>query len=318
MDIVFKNQKDVEDYFGKSKYIEICIEPNIFSEDCIFQFYSDYIQGSIDCGRGYDAFVYMKNEVNANDYASDMLDEDELKDEYIALIESDMKPDDELNVEDSDFDFIASQMSDDAFDSEIFKNNFDNAVESVMIEFEQNREFNDAEDGFENESIDDEEDSYVNNPSELLEHDDKVGDVVYIENDAHIDYDNRDYAFIYIDGEIYYNDEDSSLSHSELLVEYLQEHGEDDNIPEDMLNGKKEDSRPTKQRLQRLTGGEYVAFGHVMDNVAYVETLVGSVDAETVSKACKKQLDVAKVYQLDTAQQLVRRLAKSIKYRRMI
>ena len=88
----------------------------------------------------------MKNEVNANDYASDMLDEDELKDEYIALIESDMKPDDELNVEDSDFDFIASQMSDDAFDSEIFKNNFDNAVESVMIEFEQNREFNDAED----------------------------------------------------------------------------------------------------------------------------------------------------------------------------
>ena len=128
----------------------------------------------------------------------------------------------------------------------------------------------------------------------------------------------RDYAFIYIDGEIYYNDSDSSLSHSELLVEYLQEHGEDDNIPEDMLNGEKADSRPTKQRLQRLTGGEDVAFGHVMDNVAYVETLVGSVDAETVSKACKKDLDVEKVYQLDTAQQLVRRLAKSIKYRRMI
>ena len=33
MEIVFKNQKDVEDYFGKSKYIEICTEPDIFSED---------------------------------------------------------------------------------------------------------------------------------------------------------------------------------------------------------------------------------------------------------------------------------------------
>lgn len=318
MEIVFKNQKDVEDYFGKSKYIEICTEPNIFSEDFIYQFYRDYVQDSLDSGHGQYAFIYMKNEINPNDYVGDMFDEDELKYEYVAIIESDMKSDDELNVEDSDFDFITSQMIDDACDSEIFQNNFDNAIESVMIEFEQNREFNDSEDGFENESIDDEEDSYVDNPSELLEHDDKVGDVVYIENDAQIDYDNRDYAFIYIDGEIYYNDTDSSLSHSELLVEYLQEHGEDDNIPEDMLNGEKADSRPTKQRLQRLTGGEDVAFGHVMNGVAYVETLVGNVDAETVSKVCKKELDVAKVYQLDAAQQLVRRLAKSIKYRRTI
>jgi hypothetical protein len=319
MEIIFKNTKEMEIYFGKDKYIEICTTPYTFSEDTLYAWFNDYVEYMLSEHKGKEAFSTLQD-MTLEEFAAqeDWIDEDSLKGEYIELIADEMKDGDELNEEESDFDFIASQMIDDAIASDVVQDRFYKAIDDVIEQNEQNREFNDSgEDETEGIVLDGKEDSVVDFPEELLKHDDKIGDVVSLQVDSRIDYDTRDYAFIYIDGEIYYNDGDSSLSHSELLVEYLQENGEKD-IPQDMLNGEKENSRPSKQRLTRLTGSDDVAFGHVMDGIAYIETLSGSVDAETVAKACEQQLDVEKVYQLDQAQSLVKRLAKNFKYTRMV
>ena len=322
MEIVFNTAKEIEQYLGKERYKEFCSEPYVFSVDALYETFKYAIDSYIENEEPGQAYKLV-NETDFSEFSEEDLgiDTDSLIEDYETIIQKYMKDEDECDIDNSDFESITPDLIDECFVSGILEDNYNDAMEKLNIDYEQIRGYNEYGEMYENESIDEEADESlsVKTLNDLVNFDDSVGDVVSVTDDSHVDYDNRDYPFIYVDGEIFYNDDMPGMTHSELLVEFLEEHGVDEeDIPEDMLKGEIVNSRPTKKRLQRLTNAEDVAFGHVMKGIAYIETLMGNVMANTVAKICERDLDVSKVYQLDNSNFVVKRLAKTIKYKRVI
>ena len=132
-----------------------------------------------------------------------------------------------------------------------------------------------------------EEDNSVDDWSDLAEVDDKIGEQTNVEFGIRLDYDTRDGAFVYIDGDVAYGE--GGEPHALILEKYLEDVGKGDMIPEDL---------------------DDIAFGHIVDNMAFVEVLETGANEDDVAKACKKQLKVDKVYFLDNDYHIVKRLAK--------
>ena len=99
-------------------------------------------------------------------------------------------------------------------------------------------------------------------------------------------------------------------THGQILADYMEELGNEDMIPEDLKGDDIAGSRPTQSRMRRLVDTDNVAFGHIVDNMAFVEVLETGANEDDVVKACKKQLKVDKVYFLDNDYHIVKRLAK--------
>ena len=149
----------------------------------------------------------------------------------------------------------------------------------------------------------DEDADYSVTPEEIPYLDDNIGDVVEVE--GIIDIGTRDETFVYLDGEVFV--EDGNMSHSQIIMKALQEEGNDVEIPK---SGDPNFYRMTKNRVRSLTEAEDIAFGHIIGDCCFIETLE-KVDANTVAKALIDDLsyDIEKVYQYNRSEDLAKRVA---------
>jgi len=154
-------------------------------------------------------------------------------------------------------------------------------------------------------------DEKINSPIKLNEMKDNIGDTHNI--NFKYDYEDRDCAFIYLDGEIIKGK--IGQTHAQILENYMKQLDREEDIPEDYKDGGDiECSRPSNDRINRLLGTKNNAYGNIIDNIALIEVLE-DVSEQEVANACKKQLKVDKVYIVSRKQNtdVVKRLAKIIR-----
>ena len=144
---------------------------------------------------------------------------------------------------------------------------------------------------------------FVNDFDDLHDYGDSVGDTTKIKDRQHMDYGNREGAFVYIDGKIIsgYNGE----THTELVVNYIDKHKDEFDTDID-TNGI---TRLTDSKMEDVGFNDY-AFGHLYYDMAFIDSYSGSIDISDVASQCKKKLSIDKVYYLDTKNDSVTRLAK--------
>ena len=149
---------------------------------------------------------------------------------------------------------------------------------------------------------------FVNDFDDLHDYGDSVGDTTKIKDRQHMDYVNRDGAFVYIDGKIIsgYNGE----THTELVVNYIDKHKDEFDTDID-TNGI---TRLTDSKMEDVGFNDYT-FGHLYYDMAFIDSYSGSVDISDIASQCKKKLSIDKVYFLDTTNDSVTRLAKYKKFK---
>ena len=281
-----------EDLDDIKKYVEdidgYACSPYVFSESGMEEYLASLfpINESEIYDDGAEDFIEKLEEYTFEDYCND-IDTESLKSEYEDNWDS-YVADDDLNydVYSFDWDNITSDLWELASENSELEDLYDSIVENYIAKI-PNTDYTESID-------DDEEDSHdVKSLDEVAESDDKVGDVFSLD-DARIDYDTRDSAFIYIDGEIV--ESDNGETHSQLLQRYLEEN--DKNVPQDLRNRDQyRGSRPSVQQTKKMTNADDVAFGHIVDDCAFIEVISGGATLDDVANACKK--DYSKVYQYD-------------------
>ena len=301
--IVFNTMSEAKDYLD-SDFNEFLNSPYCITEGGI----RDELEEIYPTRRGDDimneaAYKGLSN-LDVNDYIDDITNNDLLLDEYKNWL-SDYNTEDELDVS-SD---CVSEMAGELTSKTDIEENFDKALNSYVSYCERNYPgFGEEDDNITLDLEYNEEDNSVDDWSDLAEVDDKIGEQTNVEDGRTLDYDIRDGAFVYIDGDVAYGEE--GKTHGQILADYMEEHGNEDMIPEDLKGDDIAGSRPTQSRMRRLVDTDNVAFGHIVDNMAFVEVLETGANEDDVAKACKKQLKVDKVYFLDNYNDVVKRLAK--------
>jgi len=301
--IVFNTISEAKDYLD-SDFNEFLNSPYCITEGGI----RDELEAFYPTRNGDDemnetAYEGLSN-LDVNDYIDDITNNDLLLDEYENWL-SDYNTEDELDVS-SD---CVSEMAGELTSKTDIEENFDKALNSYVSYCERNCSgFGEEDDDITLDLEYNEEDNSVDDWSDLAEVDDKIGEQTNIEDGRSLDYDNRDGAFVYIDGDVAYGEE--GKTHGQILADYMEELGNEDMIPEDLKGDDIARSRPTQSRMRRLVDTDNVAFGHIVDNMAFVEVLETGANEDDVAKACKKQLKVDKVYFLDNYSGVVKRLAK--------
>jgi len=301
--IVFNTISEAKDYLD-SDFNEFLNSPYCITEGGI----RDELEAFYPTRNGDDemnetAYEGLSN-LDVNDYIDDITNNDLLLDEYENWL-SDYNTEDELDVS-SD---CVSEMAGELTSKTDIEENFDKALNSYVSYCERNCSgFGEEDDDITLDLEYNEEDNSVDDWSDLAEVDDKIGEQTNIEDGRSLDYDNRDGAFVYIDGDVAYGEE--GKTHGQILADYMEELGNEDMIPEDLKGDDIAGSRPSQSRMRRLVDTDNVAFGHIVDNMAFVEVLATGANEDDVAKACKKQLKVDKVYFLDNYNDAVKRLAK--------
>jgi hypothetical protein len=176
-----------------------------------------------------------------------------------------------------------------------YNNSYDN---------EHNNTYNNTNNTDPDEEEDDEDDGEekpeaINNPAELADLEDAVGDVAKLSGNFNIDYPNREAPFVYIDGEIV--EGDSSSSHTQVINKWCEENGIDPM--------KEKWQRQTPDRTMKAINKDSVAFGHIDEGMAFIETCVG-VSPEEVLKALEDAGGYEKIYKWSRNGQTATRLAK--------
>jgi len=301
--IVFNTMSEAKDYLD-SDFNEFLNSPYCITEGGI----RDELEENYPTCRGDDimneiAYEGLSN-LDVNDYIDDITNNDLLLDEYKNWL-SDYNTEDELDVS-SD---CVSEMAEELTSKTDIEENFDKALNSYVSYCERNYSgFGEEDDDITLDLEYNEEDNSVDDWSDLAKVDDKIGEQTNVEFGTRLDYDTRDGAFVYIDGDVAYGEE--GKTHGQILADYMEEHGNEDMIPEDLKGDDIAGSRPSQSRMRRLVDTDNVAFGHIVDNMAFVEVLATGANEDDVAKACKKQLKVDKVYFLDNYSGVVKRLAK--------
>lgn len=301
--IVFNTISEAKDYLD-SDFNEFLNSPYCITEGGI----RDELEAFYPTRNGDDemnetAYEGLSN-LDVDDYIDCITNNDLLLDEYENWL-SNYNTEDELDVS-SD---CVSEMAGELTSKTDIEENFDNALNSYMSYCERHCScFGEEDDDINIDLEYNEEDNSVDDWSDLAEVDDKVGEQTNVEYGRTLDYDTRDGAFVYIDGDVAYGEE--GKTHGQILADYMEELGNEDMIPEDLKGDDIARSRPTQSRMRRLVDTDNVAFGHIVDNMAFVEVLETGANEDDVAKACKKQLKVDKVYFLDNDNYIVKRLAK--------
>jgi len=272
---------------------------NFFEDEYMIDIYDEQNEDIWEDLQNADISEFVDWLVNTSKYS-----DGKLSDEYAYVLEEEI-PDNEYS-----FTYECLEELIDSFAHEnSYVADFNKAKKSYMDFFERNAlhdEYNMVDDY-------DEDKKSINSAEELDEINDSVGDTHKI--DFKYDYKDRDYAFIYVDGELIEGKE--GQTHAQILENYLIDNDREDEIPEDYKtdDGDIGGSRPSKKRVERLVGKEDadVAFGHVIDNVALVE-IVNGVSEDTVAKTCMKELNIDKVYFVNHQNEVVKRLAKVVLY----
>ena len=135
------------------------------------------------------------------------------------------------------------------------------------------------------ELLDDLQSETAISPEEVPDLDDETGDTTYI--NYRIDYDNRDYAGIYVgNGEFIFGD--NGETHTEMLQAWLDEKANEDEEEQMELSSKWH--RVDADEVQEATGGECIAFCHVIGDCFFVDadSEMLNCDAEEVVDAAMK------------------------------
>lgn len=135
----------------------------------------------------------------------------------------------------------------------------------------------------------------IKNSNELKSLDDKINDTTLLDNNFNVDLGSRDTAFVYVRNEIITGN--SKETHSDLLNRYFHNH---------KLDKKKIRSIDS---VDDLHSDEPVAFGHISDNVAYIE-IYENCSPDEVKNALQKYHGYKKIYIYDYSDQNVTRVAK--------
>ena len=133
-------------------------------------------------------------------------------------------------------------------------------------------------------------------PYTLLKNDDKVGDIIEIDDNFSVDLGYRDAPFVFLNGNIEVGRE--SDTHSMLLTRLI------DN----------EESSPKYIRGEEafnMTGDNKLAFGHIVNGLAFLE-VVDNVNVNEVVAALIDLPDINKVYDYVDTENYLERLAKLI------
>lgn len=139
--------------------------------------------------------------------------------------------------------------------------------------------------------------------TELKNLNDSVGDQHSLSDI--IDFDNRDAAFIDLDGEILVSD--NGMSHAQLVNKYLEEHNEYKKLYD-------ENARPTNSEMESNCYTDRFAFGHIINNVWIIDThSISQMDVDEVIEDIKKSCNTySKLYSLSDSNSMVKRLAKKV------
>ena len=133
--------------------------------------------------------------------------------------------------------------------------------------------------------------------------DDSVGQSSRI--DDIIDVDNRDNAFVYIDGEVI--EGDANETHSQILNRFCDEHD-----LYEPYNGTDTDMlRPNIDEVQEKLDTSKIAFGHFVNDVAFIEVCEGCSTADVVT-ALEDEFEPEKIYFYDREEDYITRLAKAV------
>jgi hypothetical protein len=131
---------------------------------------------------------------------------------------------------------------------------------------------------------------------DLLEHDDLVGDVLSLVDAKWLDFGSREAPLLYIDNELIVGD--GTETHTQLLQEHFDIIDVDDSF-----------YRKGEEELKEL-GCKGIIFGHLYDNMAFADEVMGNASIDDFVSKCKSKLNVDKVFYLDIGKSCVTRLAR--------
>ena len=153
-------------------------------------------------------------------------------------------------------------------------------------------------------------DEKIKDPTELIDKNDKIGDSFEILED--IDYKTREKAFMYLDGKII--EGENGWSHSQVINHYLKDNDQD-TISDD-YDEKLEFSRPLVKQVKEFTGAEHVGFGHIVDDMAFIET-VQNCNVNDVKEALQENYNFKKIYMYvkNNYGSYLQRLAKRLNFK---
>ena len=136
----------------------------------------------------------------------------------------------------------------------------------------------------------------------LINTDDNIGDVTYLRDE--IDFGNRDGNFIIIGDKLITGN--YNAIHSELINEYIEKYLHND-TNKDLNDYMVRDL----EEFDGLSNDEPVVFGHIVSNMAFIETCKGYTVNEAVN-ILKNQGSFKKIYDYNHDNDEVTRLAKKV------
>jgi hypothetical protein len=137
--------------------------------------------------------------------------------------------------------------------------------------------------------------------TELQELDDSIGEESRMLDE--IDYDNRNAAFMDLDGDILISKPEET--HAQLINRYLKEHSEGKELDDDFC-------RPTSNEVEETCNVDRIAFGHIIGYIWIIDTYSisnMSVD-EVISDIKDSGKTFSKIYSLNQSGGKVKRLAR--------
>lgn len=173
---------------------------------------------------------------------------------------------------------------------ESLKNQFDSDIEMSYNEF--------THDDLVNSKGEDEEEGLPEGAGDLVDNDDKVGDVLELSSGFDIDRGNREAPFVYINGDILIGSSSGKGScHTDLVNEYFNTD---------------KDSNIRTRNLKQVDGADPnmpFGVGQIADGMAFIDEC-HNCTKEDVAKALKSEDSFDKIYDYDYQGFEVKRLAK--------
>lgn len=304
-DIIFNDKEEIKKYLGNN-YKEFVNSACCLDEDYIYEYLNTCFPLSKTNEREENQETYNNiQNFTEDNYLDNLVSDGTLKEEYSEYL-ADYDTDDDLKITE---DCVADVAGDITSETD-FQDNFDNAVDTFMEKHERGYiGFGEENDGSTEGLNKNESENEVEDYSDLGYINDKIGEQTTVDSSERLDYETRDAAFIYIDGDI--AEGDIGETHAQILEHYLEDMDREEDIPEDLKEDDVNTSRPSQARMKRLFKTDNIAFGHIVDDMAFVEVLESGADENQVAKACKSKMGVNKVYFYDSENSIVKRLAKN-------
>ena len=147
------------------------------------------------------------------------------------------------------------------------------------------------------ESYDCSEDTSPIGSDDLLNNEDNIGETIDVSQSFTVDIGAREAAFVYVDGKILIGENDEI--HSDIINKYLG-------------NSTKEKEYIRGDEAIQLTGDERIGFGHISNNIAFIETCC-NVSPDEIKNALEQcGQSFTKIYSYDDINKRVQRLARRI------